>query len=84
MGLHKVITGRGEVDYYTHTVQCTCGNRINIPITPEIEARAKEDYNIAEESAQRELDRLWLWLYGVSWVGLLRFWLKKKKANGEV
>lgn len=72
------------MDFYNWKFQCRCGLNHIIPITPKIEAEAKKDYDLAEESAQTEYNRLWLWLHSASLWDLIKFWLMRMTISKEV
>ena len=64
--------------YYEVRHQCECGMTIKIPITLGMEVKAKEDYDLAQESAVEKFDNLWLWLHEASLYQLIRFWFRRE------
>ena len=60
-----------------YDVECPrCCSRIHIPFMKALEAKAIEDYDLAEVDAQVEL----AWFRGASWWQLLRYWWGKKSS----
>ena len=69
---------------YKHELQCpNCSVTITLPILPKLEAQAKENYDMAETSAQEELLDLQLWLWGASLFGLIQFWFNRNRLHDE-
>ena len=65
--------------FYKHNITCpNCAVTIIIPITPRIEAQAKENYDLAEVSAQEQYNSLCLWLYTASLWRLIKFWFGRR------
>ena len=63
---------------YNRKIKCTCGNTINIPVLGELEMQElKEEYDLAEQSAQESYNKLRDWLFGASLWGLFKFWLRR-------
>ncbi len=58
-----------------------CHTTIHIPFLPALEAKALEDYDLAEQSAQEELSNLHLWLGSASLISLTGFWLQRRKKK---
>ncbi len=56
-----------------------CSMGLNIPFFESLEAKAIEDYDMNETSAQSELDSLRMWLWRASLFDLLKYWLKRRK-----
>ena len=64
-----------------HT-QITCPNchiMVLIPFTRALEAKAADEYDMAEISAQDKLDALKEWLREVSLLALLKYWFWRYK-----
>ena len=55
-----------------------CSTHINIPFFASLEAKAIEEYDMNETSAQSELANLEWWLRKASLFDLLKYWLKRK------
>jgi len=64
------------MEFYEVRHKCQCGSTLIIPITPEIEAKAKGDYDLAQVSATTKLACLEEWLNRASLITLIKFWFK--------
>lgn len=65
---------------HKYEVKCSnCGMTTVLPVVPEIQAKAKEDFDLAEESAQEKYNDLYLWLRGASIWDLIRYWRSKEE-----
>ena len=60
-----------------------CGDMIYVPFTRELTAQAIEKADLAEMSARDQLRVNQSWLSSVSLLGLLRFWLRRRKVDGK-
>ena len=55
-----------------------CHTTVHVPFFKDLEAKAIEDFDLLEISAQDELQGLRLWLSGVSLFGLIKFWFQRR------
>ena len=76
----EAVTIKGErMIGLEYSIDCpSCGIKIHIPFVRALEAKALEDYDMAETSAQDKLFYLRLWLHDASLITLLKYWVKKE------
>ena len=53
-----------------------CSVLIHVPFMSPLQAKAREDFDLVEISAQKELESLQEWLESASLFSLVRYWLK--------
>jgi len=63
-----------------YKVQCPkCGHTTIFPVLGEIRAKAQEDWDLAEQSAQERLTNLDIWFWEASLLDFIKLWFKKEK-----
>ena len=59
-------------------VECpNCNGTVNVPFFEKLEAKAVEDWDLAEISAQEELSGLRFWLATASLWELVKWWVRR-------
>ena len=58
-----------------------CHTNVHVPFFRDLEAKAIEDYDLLEISAQEKLRAMRHWVYNVSLSGLIIWWLKGRKLR---
>ena len=58
-----------------------CHTTVHVPFFRDLEAKAVEDFDLLEVSAQARLSGLSLWLSSVSLFGLIKYWIKRNVSE---
>ena len=58
-----------------------CGAVTHVPVFRDLKAKAIEDWDLAEVSAQKRLSGIWVWLHDVSLFGLILWWFRGRKLR---